>query len=113
MAQGKGTGQVFQSIAAHKARLLKEIDNLDKLEKLIIDVYGKPDTYDFEGQDIRVMGDFVTRMFIKNTKNVEDARARFTNDSMAWINKLNSFLSRKPKGHEIIKEIERQYADKK
>ena len=47
MARGVGPAQIFQMLAAQKERLRQEAESLEKLEKMIINVYGKPNA-DFE-----------------------------------------------------------------
>ncbi len=112
MAQGKGQGQVWQLIAAMKQRLRNEADNLEKLERLIIDVYGKPPSADLEDQDMRVLEQYCDKWFVRNVNDVDEARSTFINKTSLHINKLGTLMSRTPKGHEVISEIERQFSEK-
>ena len=114
MSRGKGPAQIMQMIAAQKERLRKEAENMERLEKLIVDVYGRPGAEgEQEEQDAQILEDYCYKMFVKNNDDAGEAVSTFTMDSRNHLNKLGALMYRAPKGPEIISEIRRQLKEKK
>lgn len=104
----------MQMIAAQKERLRKEAENLGRLEKLIIDVYGRPgEEGEQEEQDAQILSDYCFKMFVKNIDDIGEGVSTFTLDSRNHLNQLGALMYRPPKGPEIISEIRRLFREKK
>ena len=109
--KGLGPMQITQMFAARKQALKNEIKKLDDLENMMNEVYGAPQEGNGKEQDKEILSDYVANRWFSdgNIESLDDVQKKFTANPNIHISNLSCYMTRAPRKHEIMREIERQY----